>query len=256
MGTLISTVGFKTLTIQEICEELNQQHITDIELNLTPFVIAKESIEFGEATLQRYGIKVRIADGGWCDFTVATQEYSSVWSMIERQIQILKLLKCNRIRLFIGNKNSEVSSRVINLIIERLNNLGQTFPDIEFLFETHDARSCSPFVWKCILDGITVKNISIVVDFVNIMTKSSFDWRDFSELRLHVSHIHFKGLTKGEKLVFPHQSEWLTRELVEFSFINFRHATYAVESEGEFSSDMHQLRLSKNLIDQMFLELS
>lgn len=255
MDTLVSTVGFKNLAVKELIDQLNLGGITAVEFNLTPLFKYKSCAREAKWLFDVANINIEIADGGWCDFTGTNSEYRSSELRIDQQIQICEILNCKRLRLFVGNQNSDQDSETIDLIAKRFDALARNYPSFQFNFETHDERSCSHQFWESIFGKISVNNVGLVIDFANILVKSTYSYTDFVELSEKVTHLHIKGVSKNSQFSYAHESPYLTSDFIEFATQHFFNATFSVESEGALGNDIMKLRKSKDYVDFLLQEI-
>jgi sugar phosphate isomerase/epimerase len=193
----ISTTFFKHSKVQELPKLLSYRRGLALEFNLTPLYSEINTTQELKKVLTENSWSVGILDGGWCNF-FENDFFEKTLISVAKQVGFARALGVRKLRLFIGHGSN---NKIDFSYIDRINFLCQNYPDIEMLFETHDAFSCSHKNLQILCSRIEHSNFGLVIDPANILKHSYFDFFATQEIRDRIRHFHFKGLDKNGEYV-------------------------------------------------------
>jgi sugar phosphate isomerase/epimerase len=229
---LASTTSHKREALLPTLAVFAKLGLTDLDLNLHPFI--EDGLTAAEAAeaLAAHGHRVWAASGGWCDFFQGPPGIEKTFESVARQMATLERLGVGQLRLFFGRRTIFDYTRVAHDIACRnLMRLSKTYPDTMFVFENHDGASLHPEVCAEILDHVGRTNIRMMFDPINFAKVHVEPMRALEIVSPFVAHVHLKGLKDGHFCEFGEGQIDLTpivKTLVDGGYPG----SFSVEYEG------------------------
>jgi sugar phosphate isomerase/epimerase len=230
---LLSTLQFKLFPVSALPRLFSYRKSLELEFNLTPLIEGMSDVDELQEVCEMHNWTIGMVDGGWCDFLDQTKLKHTLRS-VDKQVNFLSTLGCNRLRLFFGHARSEVN---LEELVARINRLCSTYPNINFFFETHDSFSCQLSNLEYLVRNVTSKNFWLLIDGANVIRFTVPVLQRFESVQSRIGHFHFKGLSKDLTYLPYHESEFEMRYFVSLAR-NLKHqASIAVEIEGRCSDN-------------------
>jgi sugar phosphate isomerase/epimerase len=229
---LASTTSHKREPLLATLAVLAKLGMTDLDLNLHPFIEGDLTAAAAAEGLAAHGHRVWAASGGWCDFFQGPPDIEKTFESVARQMAALERIGTSQLRLFFGRRTFFDYTRVAHEIACRnLARLSKAYPGTMFVFENHDGASLHPEVCAEILDHVGRPNIRMMFDPINFAKAHVEPMRALEVLAPFVAHVHLKGLKDGQFCEFGSGQVDLTpvvRSLVEGGYPG----SFSVEYEG------------------------
>ena len=186
--SLLATLEvFARLGLRDL--DLNLHHV--IEVGVSPSVIA-DALAVNQQ-------RVWVASGGWCDFFQPAPAIDTTFQSVRRQVEAMRDLGAARLRLFLGRLSREHYQRSAHeVIVGNLRRLSDAHPDTTFMFENHDGASLVPDVCREVLASVDRPNIRMNFDPINFARAGVDPAVARTALQPWLSHVHLKGLDRGE----------------------------------------------------------
>jgi sugar phosphate isomerase/epimerase len=196
---LTSTTSHKREPLLPTLEVLSRLDLRDVDLNLHHILEEGVSIQQVAACVERWGLRLWVVSGGWCDFFQTGARIDDTFSSVARQVEIARSLGVFQLRLFFGRLAYEdYSPRFRQIVCDNLSYLSDRDPDTLFAFENHDGASLHPEVCREILERVARPNIRMNFDPINFERVGVNSAAALDVLRPFVAHLHLKGLARGE----------------------------------------------------------
>jgi sugar phosphate isomerase/epimerase len=200
---LASTTSHKREPLMPTLEVFGRLGLQDVDLNLHHLLEKGESTPNVAAAVARNNLRVRVVSGGWCDFYHRAPKIDETFTSVARQVAIADALGVDCLRLFFGRlARADYSPAARQTIVANLVRLSDAHPHITFVFENHDGASLDPDVTVEVLGLVARPNIRMNFDPINF-AKVGIDPMDaLAAVRPLVSHVHLKGLERGDYCEF------------------------------------------------------
>ena len=200
---LASTTSHKREPLMPTLEVFGRLGLRDVDLNLHHLLEKGESAPSVAAAVARNNLRVRVVSGGWCDFYARAPKIDETFTSVARQVAIADALGVDCLRLFFGRlARADYSPAARQTIVANLLRLSDAHPHITCVFENHDGASLDPDVTVEVLGLVARPNIRMNFDPINF-AKVGIDPMDaLAAVRPFVSHVHLKGLERGDYCEF------------------------------------------------------
>ena len=229
---LASTTSHKRESLLPTLAVFAKLGMTDLDLNLHPFIEAGVTASEAAEAIAAHGHRVWAASGGWCDFFQGPPAVEKTFESVAKQMATLERLGVHQLRLFFGRRTFFDYTRVAHeLACRNLLRLSTDYPDTMFVFENHDGASLHPEVCAEILDHVNRPNIRMMFDPINFAKVHVEPMRALELLSPFVAHVHLKGLKDGQFCEFGEGQVDLTpivKTLVDGGYPG----SFSVEYEG------------------------
>ena len=206
--------------------------MTDLDVNLHPFVEGDMTAAAAVEGLAAHGHRVWAISGGWCDFFQGLPDIEKTFESVEKQVAIAERLGAAQLRLFFGRRSFfEYTRAAHDTACRNLARLSAAYPDAMFVFENHDGASLHPEVCGEILEHVGRPNVRMMFDPINFAKAHVDPMRALDVLRPFVAHVHLKGLNHGQFCEFGAGQTDLTpvvKSLVDGGYPG----SFSVEYEG------------------------
>jgi sugar phosphate isomerase/epimerase len=206
MEIICNTISFRSKKLEEFIPILSELGLNKLELHAGHFYNKRINYKKIRNIFESNEIKVKVISGGWSNFTTNDNTFKN----IEKQIHIIKKLNCNKIRLFLGRlERKYFNDKIRKFIVKNLIHLSIKYPNIHFLFETHDGISLDYKIMYNLFNSVNKDNILIAFDPVNIEMKNIDSYSALENLYSFIGHMHLKGmksLSSGKKLLCEYGS--------------------------------------------------
>ena len=200
---LASTTSHKREPLLPTLEVFGRLGLSDIDLNLHHVLEVGVSIDEIRTACRAHGLRIWVVSGGWCDFFHRAPDIDKTMASVARQVEIAGAVGVSTLRLFFGRLHLEhYNAGARTTIVANLHQLSDAHPHMTFVFENHDGASLHPDVCFEVIDTVARPNIRMNFDPINF-AKAGVD--PLSALRICqpvVSHVHLKGLERGEYCEF------------------------------------------------------
>ncbi len=203
MKIIVNTVPLKKEKLKSFIPIFSKLKFNDIELHFDHFFSNDYNIDDVLTLFKTNNINVLSMAGGWCDFFYDGNVKEKTFLSVAKQVGIMKKFDCTKLRLFFGRiPKDKYNSDVQKILINNLRELSDKYPDITFIFETHDNISVDYKILKPLLKQIKRKNIKINFDPANIEKEGYDSYQFLTEIREWIDHLHVKGLKslKGKEI--------------------------------------------------------
>ena len=241
---LASTTSHKREPLFPTLEIFGRLGLRDVDLNLHHIIEVGETVSDVARSVAANDLHVRVLSGGWCDFFRAAT-IDETFASVARQVSIADALAVRCLRLFFGRLHySDYSSAVRETITGHLLRLSDTHPHLTFVFENHDGASLYPEVCAEVLDRVSRSNIRMNFDPINFAKVRIDPMAALTALRPFISHVHLKGLERGEYCEFGEGDvdvEAVVRSLVGGGY----GGSFTVEYEGPSDGTLRLYRSVK-----------
>lgn len=200
---LTATTSHKREPLLPTLELFGLLGLRDIDLNLHHILETGVPVKAVANAVAAQGIRLHLVSGGWCDFFHRAPEIEETFASVSRQVAIGAELGVSTLRLFFGRLRLEdYSPAKADIVCANLSRLSDRHPGFVFVFENHDGASLDPGICRQILDRVARPNIRMNFDPINF-AKAGVDPAAALEIvRPVVSHVHLKGLERGEYCEF------------------------------------------------------
>jgi sugar phosphate isomerase/epimerase len=200
---LASTTSHKREPLFPTLEVFGRLGLRDIDLNLHHILETGASVADVAASAAANGLRLWVLSGGWCDFYDAPPEIDETFVSVARQVSIADSLGITCLRLFFGRlARSDYSPAARDTIVANLTRLAGAHPHVTFVFENHDGASLDPAVTVEVLERVARPNIRMNFDPINFAKAGVDPMTALRAVRPFVSHVHLKGLERGEYCEF------------------------------------------------------
>ena len=200
---LASTTSHKAEPLMPTLEIFGRLGLQDVDLNLHHLLELGEPVPEVAAAIAENNLRVRVISGGWCDFYHRAPKIEETFTSVAAQVAIAEALGVDYLRLFFGRlPRADYSPAARQTIVANLTRLSGAHPHITFVFENHDGASLDPDVTVEVLGLVARPNIRMNFDPINF-AKAGVDAADaLAIVRPFVSHVHLKGLERGDYCEF------------------------------------------------------
>jgi len=198
--------------------------------------LIEESVPVGDVAeaLAAGGHRVWIVSGGWCDFFHRAPQVEATFASVGRQVALARQLGVGRLRLFFGRLAREAySPEHLENICTNLRRLSDRYGDISFVFENHDGASLRPEICREVLERVDRPNVRMNFDPINFERAGVNSLEALRAVLPLVSHVHLKGLERGEFCEFGAGDVDL-RPLIGWLLRQGYRGRFTVEYEGRF----------------------
>ncbi|HKB11143.1 MAG TPA: sugar phosphate isomerase/epimerase [Vicinamibacterales bacterium] len=229
---LASTTSHKREPLMPTLEVFGRLGLRDVDLNLHHLLEKGEAVADVVAAAARNSLRLRVVSGGWCDFYDRAPKVQETFASVARQVAIANALSVDYLRLFFGRlSRADYVPAARQTIVANLLRLSDAHPHITFVFENHDGASLDPEVTIEVLGLVARPNIRMNFDPINFAKAGVDPMAALTGVRQFVSHVHLKGLERGEYCEFGEGDVDLTpvlQALVESGY----GGRFTVEYEG------------------------
>lgn len=241
----ISTTSFKQENFVEVLDLYEKLSWKKLDVNLHPFLFEEDKVSEYIQYIKNKDFKVGFASGGWCDFFHKGEEWLKTETMLIRQIEAIKKIGVNRLRLFFGRLHKEdYSQGHLAQVVKNITSIATKYPEIKFSFENHDGASLDPKIVLQMIKGVNLPNVGVTLDAINY---ARVDSNPFEAIDLHkdfIFHVHVKGLTQDK-----HYCEYGAGDFDYDAFLDHLQAAgykgdFTLEYEGEHNA---VVKLNKSL---------
>jgi sugar phosphate isomerase/epimerase len=241
---LASTTSHKSEPLLATLEVFARLGLTDLDLNLHHFIEGGLAIDAAAAAVATNGQHVRVASGGWCDFFHDAPDVDRTFESVGRQLEIARGLGARTLRLFFGRlPRASYDPAAERVVADNLRRLSDRHQDAMFVFENHDGASLVPEICRDVLSRVDRPNIRMNFDPINFARAGVDPAAALAVVRPLVTHVHLKGLERGEFCEFGTGDVDLTPILSELVHHGYS-GDFTVEYEGPYDGT---LRLSQSV---------
>jgi sugar phosphate isomerase/epimerase len=239
---LASTTSHKREPLIATLELFARLGLTDLDLNLHHFIEGDMTIAAAAAAVTANGQRVWIASGGWCDFFHEAPQVDRTFESVRRQVEIARGLGAGTLRLFFGRlPRASYSQATEHTIADNLRRLSDRHQDMRFVFENHDGASLVPEICRDVLVRVDRPNIRMNFDPINFARAGVSPAAALAVLQPLVTHVHLKGLERGELCEFGTGDVDLTPILSALMQRGYS-GDFTVEYEGPFDGTLRLYR--------------
>jgi len=200
---LTATTSHKREPLLPTLELFGVLGLRDIDLNLHHILETGVPVKAVADAVAAQGIRLHQVSGGWCDFFRRTPEIEDTFASVSRQVAIGTELGVSTLRLFFGRlRRDDYSGANADLVCDNLSRLSDAHPGASFVFENHDGASLDPGVTVEVLGRVARPNIRMNFDPINFAKAGVDPMAALDAVRPFVSHVHLKGLDRGEYCEF------------------------------------------------------
>jgi sugar phosphate isomerase/epimerase len=239
---LASTTSHKREPLLPALDIFGRLGLRDVDLNLHHILERGDSVPDVARAVADHGLRLWILSGGWCDFYHGPPAIEETFASVARQVSIGDALGVRCLRLFFGRlRYADWSSEMRTAIVANLSRLSDTHRDVLFVFENHDGASLHPDVCADVLERVGRPNIRMNFDPINFAKAGVDPMAALAIVRPHISHVHLKGLDRGEYCEFGEGDvdlEPVVRSLVGGGYAG----RFTVEYEGPFDGTLRLYR--------------
>jgi len=243
MKVICNTISLRKMDISDLIPTLGKLEIKDLELH-ADFLLDK-SIDYKKFNkdLNKYNIKIYVFSGGWCNFL--TKDISENIESMQKQIDIMKKINCNKIRIFLGQmKNEDYTEEAGNKAVKDLTTLSKTFPKITFLMENENGVNSNPDILYSIMSRVNKPNILLNYDFANMEAVGYNSFSNFKKLKDFVGHIHIKGILNKKDRKYCEYGKGILDYTEIFNYL--KEIDYNKLISSEYEGDGNKLEGLKN----------
>ena len=235
---LASTTSHKCESLQKTLEVFGRLGLRDVDLNLHHLIEGGLPVPVVTAALQTAEVRVLVASGGWCDFFHDGIQAAETERSVAHQVTIAKELGARFLRLFFGRlEAADYSTKYLEIICRNLRRLSDRFPDMLFVFENHDGASLRPEICREVLERVDRSNVRMNFDPINFERAGVNSLEALRAVLPLVSHVHLKGLERGEFCEFGAGDVDL-RPLMRWLLGQGYRGRFTVEYEGRFDGTL------------------
>ena len=200
---LTATTSHKREPLLPTLELFGLLGLRDIDLNLHHILETGLTAKAVAHAVSVHGLRLHLVSGGWCDFFHSAPDIGETFASVARQVAIGSELGVSTLRLFFGRlRREDFTAAKAAVVCSNLSRLSDTHPDIVFVFENHDDASLDPRVCRDVLDRVARPNIRMNFDPINFAKAGVDPAAALDVVRPVVSHVHLKGLERGEYCEF------------------------------------------------------
>lgn len=200
---LASTTSHNCEPLMPALEIFGKLGLQDVDLNLHHMLEEGESVPDVARALATHGIRLWVLSGGWCDFYERGPEIEQTFTSVARQVAIADAFDVRYLRLFFGRlAYADYSPAAFETICGNLTRLSDAHPHVTFVFENHDGASLHPAVSADVLRRVARPNIRMTFDPINFAKAGVDPMAALATVRPFISHVHLKGLDRGEYCEF------------------------------------------------------
>jgi sugar phosphate isomerase/epimerase len=200
---LASTTSHKREPLMPTLEIFGRLGLQDVDLNLHHILEQGVSVSAVAAAVAMNNLRLRVVSGGWCDFYHRAPKIEETFASVARQVSIAAALGVDYLRLFFGRlSRADYSPAARQTIVANLLRLSDAHPHMTFVFENHDGASLDPEVTVEVLGLVARPNIRMNFDPINFAKAGVEPMDALTTVRAFVSHVHLKGLERGEYCEF------------------------------------------------------
>jgi len=232
LRVLASTTSHKREPLLPTLEVFGRLGLRDVDLNLHHILEKGEVVRDIAAAVATNNLRLWVLSGGWCDFYDRAPKIEETFSSVARQVAIADALGITCLRLFFGRlPRRDYSPTVRQTIVANLVRLSDAHSHMMFVFENHDGASLDPAVSVEVLGLVSRPNIRMNFDPINFAKAEVDPLEALETVRHFVSHVHLKGLQRGDYCEFGEGDVDLTpvlRSLVQGGYSG----RFTVEYEG------------------------
>jgi sugar phosphate isomerase/epimerase len=229
---LASTTSHKREPLLPTLEVFGRLGLRDIDLNLHHILEEAVPVEAVAHAAAAYGLRIRIASGGWCDFFHALPQAGETDRSVAGQVEIAERLGAGQLRLFFGRLKLEAYSPARrDVAVANLRRLADRHPQMRFNFENHDGASLHPEVCAEILHAVDRPTVRMNFDPINFERAGISSRAALDTVHAFVGHVHLKGLDAGEFCEFGVGDVDLVPILARLESYGYR-GGFSVEYEG------------------------
>jgi sugar phosphate isomerase/epimerase len=239
---LASTTSHKREPLFPTLEVFGRLGLRDVDLNLHHILEKGAAVPEVAAAVADHNLRLWLLSGGWCDFYHHPPQIEETFASVARQVSIADALGIGWLRLFFGRlPRRDFTSAARETIVANLLRLSDAHPHITFVFENHDGASLDPAVTVDVLDAVRRPNIRMNFDPINFAKAGVDPMAALDAVRPFVSHVHLKGLERGEYCEFGEGDVDLApvvRSLVDGGYAQ----RFTVEYEGRADGTLRLYR--------------
>jgi sugar phosphate isomerase/epimerase len=200
---LASTTSHKREPLLPTLEVFGRLGLQDVDLNLHHILEKGESVRNVAAAVAENHLRLWVVSGGWCDFYGGAPKIEETLASVARQVTIADAFGVSCLRLFFGRlARRDYSPAARQMIVANLLRLSDAHPHMLFVFENHDGASLDPAVTVEVLGLVARPNIRMNFDPINFAKANIDPMAALSAVRQFVSHVHLKGLERGDYCEF------------------------------------------------------
>jgi sugar phosphate isomerase/epimerase len=239
---LASTTSHKREPLLPSLEVFGRLGLRDVDLNLHHIIELGETVADVARAVAANGLRLWVLSGGWCDFYKGAPDIDATFASIARQVALADAFGVTVLRLFFGRLHyADYSPATRDAIVANLTRLSNLHPHITFVFENHDGASLHPEVCAEVMQRVARPNIRLNFDPINFAKAGIDPMAALAALRPYISHVHLKGLERGEYCEFGEGDvdvEAIARSLVDGGYSG----RFTVEYEGHFDGTLRLYR--------------
>jgi sugar phosphate isomerase/epimerase len=200
---LASTTSHKREPLLPTLEVFGRLGLRDVDLNLHHIIELGETVADVARAVSANGLRLWVLSGGWCDFYKRAPDIDETFSSIARQVALADAFGVTVLRLFFGRlHHADYSPAARDAIVANLTRLSGLHPHITFVFENHDGASLHPGVCADVMERVARPSIRLNFDPINCAKAGVDPMAALGALRPYISHVHLKGLERGEYCEF------------------------------------------------------
>ena len=239
---LASTTSHKREPLLPTLEVFGRLGLHDVDLNLHHLIEEGDSVADVARAVAVHGLRLWVLSGGWCDFFKPAPEVDETFRSVARQASLAEALGVMTLRLFFGRLHyRDYSPAARATVCANLARLSDAHPQLLFVFENHDGASLHPDVCAEVLGRVARPNIRMNFDPINFAKAGVDPMTALATVRTFVSHVHLKGLQRGEYCEFGDGDQNLDPVLASLVDGGYS-GSFTVEYEGPFDGSLRLFR--------------
>ena len=228
----VSTGGVKFLPFESTIKSFSKNNINNIAFNLTPIIDNKIKINNAKSIMEDNNIFCSMLDGGWCDFINKDNFNNKTKKSIKNQVKIAHILNTNKIRLFFGKFNKDMSQEILESCIYNIDSICTMYPNINFVFENENGISTNLDFLSSIISNVSNKNFGINFDTVNFERNKINPLEAYYKLKSKIQHFHIKSKIKN-KIVEYGIGDSKIDEIIQIAINEKIFNSFSIEYEGD-----------------------